>query len=73
MITWTETGATTRSVTCTLVASPYTPVPSAISNVVYGSCKITNILATPGPYAVTVTVTNSSGSASASIKADIPV
>lgn len=73
VITWTETGATTRSVICTLVAAPYTPVPGAISNVAYGSCTITNILVTPGPYSVTVTVTNSSGSASASIKAEIPL
>ena len=73
VITWAETGATTRSVTCTLVASPYTAVPSAISGLAYGSCTITNQVGTPGPYTVTVTVTNSGGNATASINANIPL
>jgi hypothetical protein len=70
-IKWKETGATSRSVTCNVIATG-TLIDEAISDVINGACTITNILATPGPYFVTVTVTNSLGSASESVVVPVP-
>ena len=70
-VRWKETGAYSRSVTCIEIATGDS-VPSAISDVINGACVITNILATPGPYLVTVTVTNPAGSASESVAVPIP-